>query len=282
MTKLGLKISETGISPQFAFTHGDLYTAFSHFVDAPHRCSLHPTAMATNWPSNWPAPADELNIFDAEGDVLFILTRSTLKHATIEEDYTEFESSEPLPPKEEDDAIIPEFPPSFDVDVIMETELSGYTRASQADLIPAPSTSRIDVSIDIHLRASSKHLTHASPISHRMLGPDFKEGGILKAQGSVAIPLPDDDPDAMIILLNIIHGRTRQVPRSIGFGTMMLTELATLVDYYHIFEVVELFSDTWLQNSLVEGHYKNRIDTRMHSSGCGSARFSKTRSSSRR
>ncbi|PVH85230.1 hypothetical protein DL98DRAFT_483721 [Cadophora sp. DSE1049] len=99
------------------------------------------------------------------------------------------------------------------------------------------------------MRASSKVLSMISPVFHRMLGPDFKEGATLKAAQSVVIHLPDDDSDAMVILLNIIHGRTRQVPRKIDFENDLLTELATLVDYYQLYEVTELFSDTWLRDS---------------------------------
>ncbi len=61
----------------------------------------------------------------------------------------------------------------------------------------------------------------------------------------------DDDPDAFEILLNIIHGLTRRVPRRVTLD--MLTKLAVLVNYYQMHEVVELFSDTWINTLAKEG-----------------------------
>ncbi|WEW58714.1 hypothetical protein PRK78_004182 [Emydomyces testavorans] len=65
-------------------------------------------------------------------------------------------------------------------------------------------------------------------------------------EGSVEIPLPDDDPDALLILLNIIHGHVRKVPLIVDLVT--LTQLAILVDKYDIHEAVELFSNFWFEN----------------------------------
>jgi len=84
-----------------------------------------------------------------------------------------------------------------------------------------------------------------------MLGPNFEEGQRLRIEGSTDIALGDDDPDAFEILLNIIHGLTRKVPRRVSLE--MLTKLAVLVNYYQMHEVVELFSDTWIDNLAREG-----------------------------
>ncbi|KAL2842586.1 hypothetical protein BJX68DRAFT_270525 [Aspergillus pseudodeflectus] len=48
------------------------------------------------------------------------------------------------------------------------------------------------------------------------------------------------------ILIFVIHGRTRNVPRKISFG--ILSHLSILVDYYGCHEVLELFSDIWIQD----------------------------------
>ena len=37
----------------------------------------------------------------------------------------------------------------------------------------------------------------------------YSEGRILQIEGNLAVPLPDEDPDVMIILLNIIHGTVK-------------------------------------------------------------------------
>jgi hypothetical protein len=64
-----------------------------------------------------------------------------------------------------------------------------------------------------------------------MLGNgNFKEGDALRSNGSVEIPFPEDNPDAFLILLKIIHGMTRQVPHDMDFE--MMNEIAILVDKY--------------------------------------------------
>jgi hypothetical protein len=54
------------------------------------------------------------------------------------------------------------------------------------------------------------------------------------------------DADAMLILMRIIHGRIRHVPRSISLE--MLAKIAVLVDYYDCHEVVVLWSECWIEN----------------------------------
>lgn len=76
-----------------------------------------------------------------------------------------------------------------------------------------------------------------------MLQRRFNESNVLRRTGSVEIPLPDDDPDAFLILLNIIHGRIRKVPLQVDL--QMLTQLAILVDKYEIHECVEMFTNFW-------------------------------------
>jgi hypothetical protein len=44
--------------------------------------------------------------------------------------------------------------------------------------------------------------------------------------------------------MNIIHGRTRKIPRWVSLET--LAKIAVLVDYYECLEVVEVFSEIWI------------------------------------
>jgi len=67
----------------------------------------------------------------------------------------------------------------------------------------------------------------ASPVFTAMLKVDYKEGSTLEQKGMVEIVLPDEEPDSFNILLNIIHGRTKKVPRRIDL--VQLTKLSTLV-----------------------------------------------------
>ncbi|ATZ53465.1 hypothetical protein BCIN_09g03110 [Botrytis cinerea B05.10] len=102
---------------------------------------------------------------------------------------------------------------------------------------------------DVHMLVSSKHLCLASPVFKAMLQHNnFKEGRELASAGKIEISLPDDEPDAFSILMCVIHGRTRNVPREIDLD--LLSRISTLVDKYQLHEVVEIMSDRWI--SLLE------------------------------
>lgn len=99
---------------------------------------------------------------------------------------------------------------------------------------------------EIRLQCSSKHLTLASLVFKAMLSGNFKESTVLRSLGTLELPLPDDDPDALLILLNIIHGRTREIPRQVDLR--LLTRIAILVDKYQLQMVVGIVSQNWMAN----------------------------------
>lgn len=92
-----------------------------------------------------------------------------------------------------------------------------------------------------------------------MLKGGWKEVHTLRSDGCGPLYVEGWDPDALLILMNIIHGRTRKIPRSVNLE--MLANIAVLVDYYECVEVVEVFSEMWL-NQLKEQSPKN--GTRHH------------------
>lgn len=98
----------------------------------------------------------------------------------------------------------------------------------------------------VQIRVSSKHLVLASPYFKRNLGSGMLESHILSSQGHVEFRMDIEDLEAMLIVMNIVHGRTRQVPRHIDLD--MLTRVAVLVDYLECHEVIELFSDRWIDD----------------------------------
>ncbi|KAK3304842.1 uncharacterized protein B0T15DRAFT_398894, partial [Chaetomium strumarium] len=53
------------------------------------------------------------------------------------------------------------------------------------------------------------------------------------------------DSQAFLILMLIIHGCNRQVPRLVSLE--LLAKIAALVDYYQCLEAVEVFAGLWLQ-----------------------------------
>lgn len=115
-----------------------------------------------------------------------------------------------------------------------------------APLEPTPKVENVVVSShEVHCVVSSRHMMHASEQFHRILSGNYSEGITLRNKGHVVIPL-SADLDAMIILLNIIHGASRKVPRQVSLE--VLKKLAVLVCELGMLETVQFFSDTWIDN----------------------------------
>ncbi|KAH6872041.1 hypothetical protein B0T10DRAFT_533321 [Thelonectria olida] len=108
----------------------------------------------------------------------------------------------------------------------------------------------------MRMRVSSRHLILASPVFRNMLDGPFKEGTACEP-GRRQISTSNWDANALMILLNIIHGHLREVPRSLSLE--MPAKFAIIVDYYKCHEVVEVFVDIWLkamENNLPTFHGK--------------------------
>ena len=103
------------------------------------------------------------------------------------------------------------------------------------------------------MQVSSKHLAMASPVFKAMLSHGFSEGEALQTQGTAEIPLPDDDPAAMAILLEIIHTRGQRVPRKVSLTLLAL--LAIGIDKYQLQDASKFYADVWLNFS--EDGYDN-------------------------
>lgn len=69
-----------------------------------------------------------------------------------------------------------------------------------------------------------------SPVFKAMLAPRFREGSVLSTTGEVEIALPDDDPETLELLCNIVH-MTGDIPTQLA-STRILT-LALLCDKYN-------------------------------------------------
>jgi hypothetical protein len=104
----------------------------------------------------------------------------------------------------------------------------------------------LDATPNVYMRVSSRHLILASAMFKSMLGSDtYREGGELLSNGHLVIKL-SDDPDELIILMHIVHGMMRKVPRSLPLHTV--AGLANLINYYQLHEAVEPFPDIWIEN----------------------------------
>ncbi|KAK8013462.1 hypothetical protein PG991_009055 [Apiospora marii] len=95
--------------------------------------------------------------------------------------------------------------------------------------------------VEVRMQVSSRHLILASTYFKKMLQGPWEESK------SYAIEASEWDAAAMIILMDIIHGRSRKVPQLVSLD--LLTKIAVMVDYYQCHEVVEMYADRWI-NSL--------------------------------
>lgn len=68
--------------------------------------------------------------------------------------------------------------------------------------------------------------------------------GLFWTRERLELDIPDTNPETLLILLDVIHGRLRRVPKAVDMNC--LTELAMLVDYFQCHEVVYLVSDLWV------------------------------------
>ncbi|XEV04586.1 hypothetical protein FSHL1_009873 [Fusarium sambucinum] len=96
---------------------------------------------------------------------------------------------------------------------------------------------------EIKFRVSAKHLCLASPVFRKMLKGDFQES-IPNDDGLLEIKTKDWNAQALLILLDIIHGHHLKVHKSLELHT--IAHIGILIDYYDCFEIVEAFSDHWL------------------------------------
>lgn len=89
-------------------------------------------------------------------------------------------------------------------------------------------------------------MANASPVFRSMLQPGrFAEGQSLPNAEPFVIPLPDDNPQALVILCDVFHLRSSEVPvKHMTSDTM--AEIATLADKYDCAAAVQPWPTLWL------------------------------------
>ena len=115
-------------------------------------------------------------------------------------------------------------------------------------LLLLPSFNRV-----ARFQVSSSALCLASPVFRTMLstgrGGRFKESKDLQEKKSgeptVEITLKDDNPDALAVILRIIHHQHDFVPESLSERN--LWQIAILVDKYDLREVTKLWIELWVR-----------------------------------
>ncbi len=95
-----------------------------------------------------------------------------------------------------------------------------------------------------HFRVSSKHLALASPVLNEAVQSTHIQSYISEKRSLRKIPLSGDDPEALLLLLRLMHVQFKHVPREVDLR--ILTQIATLVDKYELLEITHLSAGGWL------------------------------------
>lgn len=100
---------------------------------------------------------------------------------------------------------------------------------------------------------SSPVLQIASPVWKAMCGEHWKESEAHE------IPLPDDDVEAMLIVLRIVHLKFHDLPEKKGMSFNTLYKLAIVCDKYDLVQVVRPFLDLhcWAQSYIYPTHTRS-------------------------
>ncbi|KAJ3530826.1 hypothetical protein NM208_g9151 [Fusarium decemcellulare] len=173
-----------------------------------------------------------LLILDPKGDTELILRRPNLNQDGKEEkpgveDSSEATDGEPQTHKTR-------------TDVFCDRSASIHTLAEIRELRPCDDNNQ---SIEVRFRVSSPHLILTSPVFKAMLDGPFSEG-VRNERGFYEIKAFEWSAEALLILLDIIHGHHRNTPKTVDIS--LLEQVAVLVDYYQCHEIVEVFADKWM------------------------------------
>ncbi|KAF4947849.1 hypothetical protein FSARC_13872 [Fusarium sarcochroum] len=111
------------------------------------------------------------------------------------------------------------------------------------DLRDVPPSTKDAQPIEVRFRVSSAHLMLASPMFKAMLDGPFSES-TRNSQGLYEIKAFDWGAEALLILLDVIHGHHRSTPKTVSLEVLL--EIAVLVDYYQCHEIIEPFAEMWI------------------------------------
>jgi len=96
---------------------------------------------------------------------------------------------------------------------------------------------------------SSAHLKVASKVFDKAISGDWAESA-RKDDGYYHNVVEDWAEDALLVLLNVLHSRYKEVPLSVDIE--MLAKLATLIDYYQCGEATAMCTEKWIGDVLSE------------------------------
>lgn len=101
--------------------------------------------------------------------------------------------------------------------------------------------------------ASHKVLAVASTVFRAMFTPGFQEGDWIRDQKhALELELPDDDPQALRLILKILHFSPR--PRNHTPHIDLQLQLAQLADKYNCMVAIETDIKLWLNDYTIDSH----------------------------
>ncbi|KAF4993508.1 hypothetical protein FGRMN_6437 [Fusarium graminum] len=99
--------------------------------------------------------------------------------------------------------------------------------------------------VEIRMLVSGNHLKLASSYFDKMFSGPFIEAEANQS-GLRQVKASGWDPEAFKIVVTIMHGYHRHVPRSLSLE--VLTKVAMVVDYYECHEIISPYADMWLED----------------------------------
>ena len=146
-----------------------------------------------------------------------------------------------------------EHPRSKDDNPEMETDYDDASALESGSISTVQENSAVEVSdadcvvnYDIGFKVSSKHLTLTSPVFKALINSGMSESTRLSNTGTTDIQLPEDYSQCMEVLLYIIHGKSRRLPKEMT--PQLLMEIALMVDKYGLHEAVQPFTGLWFKD----------------------------------
>ncbi|OOF94563.1 hypothetical protein ASPCADRAFT_131180 [Aspergillus carbonarius ITEM 5010] len=97
------------------------------------------------------------------------------------------------------------------------------------------------------IRVSSEVLKRKSHFYEVLLGPHYREGGILRKSGQLEKTYDDINPAAMLVVMKVVHDLAHEVPDRIELE--LLKDMAVIVDTCCLLEAVAAFVKKWLENA---------------------------------
>lgn len=98
---------------------------------------------------------------------------------------------------------------------------------------------------EVHFQLSSKHLTLTSEYFRGLMAHNWREASSSRGF-AYSVTAEDWDEDALLLVMNIIHCQTSEVPQSIE--SHMVAKITCIVDYYQCREAFNFYARTWAKN----------------------------------